>query len=136
MNTLTKGKAKIAELIPASGKYIHTQTGSVARTDTSAKTLFTLPANAIITALRVYTATASDAGTSATLSVGKLGGTGVEFLNAQDIKGGGVGVLGTGAKTVLGTVGTSAVTVTGTYAETGGASTTGGPWLVYIDYTV
>jgi hypothetical protein len=57
-------------------------------------------------------------------------------LNAQDIKGGGVGVLGTGAKTVLGTVGTSAVTVTGTYAETGGASTTGGPWLVYIDYTV
>lgn len=136
-NRVTRGKALVGDVIPSSGKYVHTQNATVARTDTAAKNLFTLPANATIVAIRVYGATGSDAGTTATLSVGKSGGTGAEYVNAANIKGtNGVGVVSIAAATVLGGIGTSAVTVTGTYAETGTASTTGGAWTVFVDYTV
>jgi hypothetical protein len=110
--------------------------GTVARTETSAKTLGTLPAGAVITGLAVSGPTASDAGTTATLSVGTVGGSGHDYLNALDVTSGGSGVgqhLPSG--TVLGSVGGAAVTVTGTYAETGTPSTTGGPWTVVIRFT-
>ena len=115
------------------GSVVHSQHNTIARTDTSAKTLFTLPANAVIVGLRVYVSTASDAGTTATLSVGKSGAQ-TAYLNAQDVKGAGTGVIAAGAAATLGSIGSSQVTVTGIYAETGGASTTGGPFLVLIDY--
>jgi F0F1-type ATP synthase membrane subunit c/vacuolar-type H+-ATPase subunit K len=116
------------------GKLMHSQSGTVARTDTAAKNLFTLPANAVIVAIRLYGAVASDAVTTATVSVGKSGSA-TAYLNAADVKGGGVGVLSTGAKATLGSIGSSAVVVQGIYAETGGASSTGGPWTCFIDYT-
>jgi hypothetical protein len=116
------------------GSVVHSQHNTIARTDTSAKNLFTLPANAVITSVRVYVPTASDAVTTATISVGKSGAA-TAYLNAQDVKGAGTGVISSGAKQVLGSIGSSAVTVQGIYAETGGASSTGGPFAVYIDYT-
>lgn len=110
--------------------------GSIARTDTAAKRLFDLPVGCIPVALHYSSPAASDAGTTATISVGKLGGTGTEYLATQDVK-----TVGTGrgqqvpvgpAATLLGIPTTAAQTVTGVYAETGGASTTGGPWVVTL----
>jgi len=60
--------------------------GTIARTDTSAKTLFTLPAGAIPTGLAYSSPAASNAATTATISVGNAGGSGAEYLNAADVK--------------------------------------------------
>lgn len=109
---------------------------TVARTDTTAKDLFTLPAGAVPLAVRVIGATGSDAGTTATLSIGKTG-TATHFVNAMDVKStAGVGQIAPTAANLGASVGASAITVIGTYAETGGAATTGGPWRVVIEYAV
>ena len=123
----------------AAGRNTTQFVGSIARTDTSAKVLFTLPAGAIPVALTYASPAVSNAGTTATISVGKSGGTGVEFLTTQDVKGSG----GSGhqhpagpAASLYGTPLAAAVIVTGIYAETGGASNAGGPWLVMIEAIV
>jgi hypothetical protein len=111
------------------------KSGTVARTDTSAKNLFTLPPNAILDDL-VIAGPNSDAGTSATLSVGKTG-TNTFFVNARDVKAAATGnglQSATGAANTGGTIGTSPLQVVGIYAESGGASTTGGPWTVTARY--
>ncbi len=118
----------------ASGKLAVKFVGTVARTDTTAKNLFTLPADAELVSLHYYAGAASNAGTSATLSVGESGGSATAYINAADVK-----TAGTGAGQVfpnaqsMGAVGTSAVTVDGTYAETGTASSSGGPWTVVAE---
>ena len=119
------------------GRLVTSFVGSVARTDTAAKTLFTLP-NGFIPTNVLYAATApSNAATTATLSVGKSGGTGTEILNAVDVKtagsGGGSQKPVASASVVFGVALTAAYIVTGTYAETGGASNTGGPWTVLVE---
>ena len=108
----------------------------IARTDTTAKSLFSLPANSIPLAMSITSPAVSNAGTTATISVGKSGGTGVEILTTLDVK----GATGSGQQTPVGpaaslfgvSVGTSALVVTGIYAETGAASSAGGPWIVAI----
>lgn len=122
------------------GRVAVTFSGSVARTDTTAKNLFVLPAGAIPTNIIFAAAGASDAGTTATLSVGTVGGAATDFLNAIDVKTVATGKgsqkpTGTGS-TLFGAALAAAKTVTGTYAETGGASTTGGPWIVIIEALV
>lgn len=118
------------------GRQVVAFVGSIARTDTAAKKLFTLPAGSIPIALQYSSPAASDAATTATISVGKTGGTGTEYLTTQDVK-----TVGTGrgqqvpagpAATLLGAIQASSVDVTGIYAESGGASTTGGPWVVTL----
>jgi len=106
--------------------------GSVARTNTTAKALFTLPAGAIITRVALWAAVASDAETTAVVSVGKSGSA-AAYLDTQDVQSA-AGVVDTGAKITLGSIGASAVAVQAIYAETGTASTTGGPWDVYVEY--
>jgi hypothetical protein len=134
-NLLTQDQAIVGDLkVLTGGQVQKVIVGSVARTDTSAKTLGALPAGAIITDVTVYSATASNAGTTATLSLGKSGGTGTEYLNGLDVKGAtGSGKQGPVAA-VLGAIGSSPVTLTGIYAETGAASTAGGPWLVAVEF--
>lgn len=114
--------------------------GSVARSDTSAKNLFTLPAGCIPTNILVAATAPSNAGTTATLSAGKSGGTGTEFLNAVDVKtagtGGGSQKPSASASTLFGVPLAADTVVTGIYAETGGASNAGGPWLVIIEALV
>ena|ERR1700690_444830 len=119
------------------GRNVTQFVGSVARTDTTAKTLFTLPAGSIPVGI-TYVATApSNAGTTATLSVGRVGGGATDFLAATDIKtagtGGGSQHPSASASTLYGVALAAATVVTGTYAETGGASNAGGPWLVVMD---
>lgn len=92
---------------------------------------FVIPKNARIMYF-VLSGTASDAGTSATLSVGTTSGTPVEYVNALDVKtaatGSGVGVL-RGVTAAVGNKLTSDTTVYVKITEVGGASTVGSWWL-------
>ena len=118
------------------GLVISRATGTIARTDTAAKNLFVLKAGTIPVRISYYAATASNAVTTATISVGRTG-TATYFLNASDVK---TAATATGQQapttnvTNLHTPLTSDTQVIGTYAETGGASSTGGPWTVMIEY--
>lgn len=134
-NQVTRGTAIVGDIqLRSGGKVEKAVVGTIARTDTSAKTLGMIPANAVLTGIRVYGAAASDAASTATISVGYSGGTGVEILNGFDVKTAGTGL----GQTVpnagkLPTV-TAVKTITGIYAETGTASSTGGPWTVVLSF--
>lgn len=96
---------------------------------------FVVPKNAQIIGY-VLSGTASDAGTTAVLSIGTTSGTPTEHVSSQSVlaagAGNGVNVLkgvtaGVGAKL------TSDTMVYVKYAETGGASTTGS-WYLFVLY--
>lgn len=97
---------------------------------------FVLPKGAQIIGFAL-SGTASDAGTTSTLSVGTTSGTPVEYVSAFDVKtaatGSGFGFL-RGVAGVGQTPLTSDTTVYVKIAETGGASTTGS-WTLWIAYT-
>lgn len=113
---------------------VHVKTAEVARTDTTAKNLFKIPARAIITGFKYAGAAASDAATTATLSIGKTG-SGTFHVNAANVKAAatGLGLVLPNAQNV-GTILAAEEQVTAVYAETGAASTTGGPWTVIVEY--
>jgi hypothetical protein len=117
----------------ADSKALMFKTATIARTDTSAKNLFILPANALPVRVDVFVGTASDAGTTATISIGKTG-SGTYFLNGYSVKSNSGAQSPTTAAHLYASVGSSPVQVTGVYAETGTASTTGGPFNVTIAY--
>jgi len=103
---------------------------SVARTDTAAKNLFVLPADSVPLYFLIYTDVASNAVTTATVSVGKTG-TGTFFLNTVDVKTAAGLIVPPSAKNTNLVKGLLTDTmVTGTYAESGGASSSGGPFYV------
>lgn len=122
------------------GRTVTSFVGSVARTDTSAKTLFTLPAGCIPTNILFAATAPSNAGTTATISVGISGGSGTAFLNAIDVKtagtGGGSQKPTGSASAQFGVPLAAATVVNGVYAETGGASSAGGPWVVIVEALV
>ncbi|MDE2100080.1 MAG: hypothetical protein KGL39_22690 [Patescibacteria group bacterium] len=132
-NRVTRGNALVGKMSSSDGGAgIFMKSATVARTDTTAKTLFTLPAEASIEDITISGDTASDAGTTATVSVG-VTGTSNKFVNAQSVKTAGLAVP---AAKSMGNVGSSQITVVGIYAETGTASTTGGPWTIRVFYTL
>ncbi len=108
----------------------------VARTDTTAFDAVVLPATAVITGVYVLGSVASNAATTATVTVGYSAG-GTEVLNAFDVKTNGKGYNPAGATTsVAGTQLTTDQHLYAKYAETGTASTAGGPWYVKVEYTI
>lgn len=112
-------------------------TNSVARTDTSAKDLFTLQAGDIPLRLTIIGAAASDAGTNARISIGSTSNV-AYFAAAIDVKStaltsGGLGQAIPSSVANLGTPLAFDTTVQATYAEAGTASTTGGPWTVVME---
>lgn len=113
-------------------------TGTVARTDTAAKNLFKIPGESIIVNVRIWTAVLSDAVTTATVSVGKTGAN-TQYVNAFDVKGGTLKAqnepVASNLFAAVGSAGT-AVQIVGIYAESGGASTTGGPFNVAVEYYI
>ena len=121
---------------------IYSKTCLIARTDTTAFDAFVIPKNAIISGVYVTGQTASDAVTTAVINVGSNPGTTNEVLAAFDVKGSGKGYFAAGAAagTQVGVVNTGQagnttdLKVQAKYGETGGASTTGGPWLVKMEY--
>lgn len=116
------------------------KTVKIVRTDTTAFVGAWLPKDAVITGMYVIGHAASDAVTTANVSVGSTA-TATEFLSAFDVKTAatGEGYNPAGAAAV-GTAFMSKLTadtpVYAKYAETGGASTVGGPWFVKIEYSV
>lgn len=113
----------------------------VARTNTTAAVLAVLPQDATVLNVTLSGMTASDAATTATVSVGTTS-TATEWINAFDVKTAGTGagqnlppmVAGLGNITTGLPAGTD-VQIYAKYAETGTASTTGGPWYINIYYT-
>lgn len=110
--------------------------GTIARTDVTPKNLFVLKAGSIPIRISYFAAVASNAVTSAVISVGRTG-TVTYFMNASDVK---TAATATGQQTPSTNVTnmhaplTADTQVVGAYLETGGASTTGGPWTVMIEY--
>lgn len=112
----------------------------VVRTDTVAFNGAVLPKDAVITGMYVVGQAASNAATTATISVG-TSATSNELINAFDVKTAatGQGYVPAGGAAVGSAMMeklTADVPVYVKYAETGTASTAGGPWYVKIEYTV
>lgn len=112
----------------------------IVRTDTTAFAGAVLPKGVVITGMYVVGSVASDAATTATISVGSTA-TANEYINAYDVKTAatatGFNVAGSKAVgSAMMTPLTADVQVYAKYAETGTASTTGGPWYVKMEYMV
>lgn len=110
------------------------------RTDTTAFVGAWLPKDAVITGMYVVGAAASDAATTATIMCGSTA-TATEYLAAYDVKtaatGEGYNIAGAAAVgSAFMTKLTADVPVYAKYAETGAASSTGGPWYIKIEYVV
>lgn len=112
---------------------LQVKTGTVARTDTTQKALFGIPKGSIIRYFTVNSSTASDAGTTAVIDVG----TSVNddrYVAAEDVTADTSGYNPLGLNVSGGETGADLL-IYGLYAETGTASTTGGPWNIACFYT-
>lgn len=107
--------------------------GSVARTDTTAFVVMKLPKNAVITNVTLFTATASDAGTSADVDVG-TSSTATELVNSQDVKTAAGFIQPSTVMKGLVDQYDADVSIYAKYVESGIASTTGGPWDIMVEY--
>jgi len=112
----------------------------ISRSDTTGTKKAALPKSAYILGAYVIGGTASDAATSATISFGSSA-TATEYVSGYDVKtaatGEGYSAVGAAAVgSAFGTALASDVTIYGIYAESGTASTTGGPWIVKLEYFV
>lgn len=114
------------------GKYFQ-----VARTDTASSVKCVLPAQASIVQVTVYGGTASDAATTATVTLTVTNNSGTVSTGVVDVK-------ANGATTALVQMSNlpnieplplaGDLKISAVYAETGTASTTGGPWKFGIDW--
>ena len=108
-------------------------TSNVGRAIGSNAVMGYLPPNAYLTSIQINGTTASDAGTSSTLSIGSDGGGGSEFLAAFNLKTApGQAIPSSAALGATGDKNPTSVTVR--IDEAGGASSTGGPWNVRLEY--
>ena len=123
-------------LIPTS-KDVVVKVFKVSRTDTTATLKAVLPADASIIGVRFYGGTASDAGTTAAVTLTAANNGGTVSTGTYDVKTNGAvtgEVTMSGLPNVQPVPLTGDITIKATYAETGTASTTGGPWNVAITY--
>lgn len=115
---------------------ILSKTVQIARTDTTAFDAFVIPKGAVICGAYVMGTVASDASLTAVVQVGSNPGTTNECVASFSVKTNGVGYFAVGAQggTSMGAQLTADTLMKARYAETGTASTTGGPWLVKVEY--
>lgn len=110
---------------------------TIARTETTDVLKAVLPGDASIIGVKVYGGTASDAGTSATLTFTVANNGGTVSSGTYDAKTNGAV---TGEVTMSGLPNLQPVplngdlTIKAKYAEVGTASSTGGPWNVLVTY--
>ena len=123
--------------IPAS-KDGYLKVFQVSRTDTTASLKAVLPADASILGFLIF-GTASDAGTTANISIG-TNSTANQLVNAQDVKTAGGLIIPTSTVNSANVMqleniplGTD-IQIWAKYAETGTVSTTGGPYKVAVWY--
>jgi len=113
----------------------------LARTETSGVLKAVLPASASIMGFLIW-GVASNAGTTATISIGSTSANANEYVNAQDVKTSGGLVIPTATlSTNLPNIepipqGGSDLVIYAKYAETGGASSAGGPWKIAVWYAM
>ena len=110
----------------------------VARTDTTAFDAFVLPANAVIAGAYCIGNAVSNAQTTATIQLGTNPGTSNEIINNFDVKTNGAGYfpVGAAAGASMGQQVTSDTRYRARYVESGTASTSGGPWLLKVEYYI
>lgn len=110
----------------------------VARTDTTASVKMVLPGDATIIDIKII-GVASDAATTAVLSVGSTS-TSTEYINAQDVKTAGGMIRPLASFSAANIPNLENIPITGDlpiyakYAETGTASTVGGPYTVLVEF--
>lgn len=93
-----------------------------------------LPAGFLPTAVRVLSPAASNAGTSATISIGSTNSTTGVIVSTLDVKGtAGLGQAIPSTFALAGQNLPSDTVVTVLYAEAGAASTAGGPWDIFVE---
>ena len=123
-------------LIPTS-KDVVIKVFAASRSDTTATLKAVLPADASILSVVVNGSVASDAATSATLTLTAANNGGTVSTGTYNVKTNGAA---TGLVTMSNLPNIQPVPLNGditlkaTYAETGTASTTGGPWYVVVTY--
>ena len=112
------------------------KTFQVTRTDTTAFNAFVLPKYAVLAGVYVLGTASSNAATSASISVGTNPGTTNEILAAYDVKTNGAGYFNAGAAagSLIGGQAQSDLSINAKYVESGTASSSGGPWLVKVEY--
>lgn len=124
-------------VLTPTGKYVETKLIQVLRTDTTQTVRAVLPADSTIISMSLFVTAVSNAGTTATVSVGN-GTTGNFYINAADVKSaaGRVG-LTTNLTNMFNLENLplgADLPISVTYAETGGASSSGGPFYILIEY--
>lgn len=121
--TATGGIAYVDEASSAVGAVMQCLSWNVARGATNTVNVGTLPANARIVAIHVQNPVVSNAGTTATVSVGLYGGSATAFSAAQDVK------TAIGNFSLAATAGWAVTpasqSISCTYTETGTASSAG-----------
>jgi hypothetical protein len=108
----------------------------VTRSDTTAFDAFWLPKGSVFAGAYVMGPAVSNAATTAIIDVGTNPGTADELVDSFDVKTNGKGYFAVGAAggTSNGTQLTADTLFKARYAETGAASSSGGPWLVKVEY--
>lgn len=135
---------KQIELVPSqisplqpSGKAHQIKVFQVTRTDTANPLKAMLPAQASVTNVFLYGSVASDAGTSATVTITLSNNGGVISTGIYDVKADGT-ITGIVRMTDLPNIEAlpllGDLKINADYAEAGTASTTGGPWKVAVEY--
>lgn len=127
---------QISPLQPA-GKPPLYKVFQVSRTDTVSSLKAMLPAQASIVSVILYGSTASDAATTASVTVTVANNTGTISTGAYDVKANGA-VTNFVQMSALPNIeplpAAGDLRISAVYAETGTASTTGGPWKVAVEY--
>lgn len=108
----------------------------VTRSDTTAFDAFVLPKGAVYAGAYVMGPAVSNAATTAIIDVGTNPGTADELVDSFDVKTNGKGYFNVGSAggTASGTQITADTLYKARYNETGAASSSGGPWLVKVEY--
>lgn len=136
MGIKTLTPSVVTPITPAS-KEIHVTAFQVARTDTASSVKDMLPADASILYILREGSTASDAATTATVTITVANNGGTVSTKADDVKGSGAttGFVGMTALPNVEPIPLNGdLTISAVYAETGTASTTGGPWNYVVAY--
>ncbi|MDB5057259.1 MAG: hypothetical protein JWO59_731 [Chloroflexi bacterium] len=138
-NELTAGVAVVGDINTIVAGMVQKATlGVIARANlVGSPALFNegLPPNARIIGVCVQSPAASNAGTSASITVGFVDGVNHnEILNALDVKAAGTGQGQVTPNTALFPAIAAPHQLQGYYTEAGAASSSGGPWLVAIEF--
>lgn len=124
------------QLIP-SGKADGLKVFQATRTDTVATLKAVTGASTSIMQVTVYGSVASDAATTATVTITVANNTGTISTGVVDVKANGATtaiVQMSNLPNIEPIPATGDLKISAVYAETGGASTTGGPWKFRVDY--